>query len=405
MTSLLAKYLDNYVKVVIKKGLNLQEGQCLLITNPFSSGVHIELAPFVEKLTEEAYINGAKFVDVLWRDDKIQEFRFNHAPSESFEQYPIWRAKAIEELFENGDALLFIYDENPDLFKNANPESIAVSQKTMLKNMESALAKIVKNFSNWIMIAAPITGWADKLFPEVSQSERINKFWDVLFEICRVRNDDPIQSWKDHVDHLDKRAQYLNDKQYQKLKLSAPGTNLEVGLPHGHIWQSGSEISRNGIRFIANIPTEEVFTLPDKNKVDGFVSSTKSLYFNGRLAEDFKLTLKEGKIIDISAKKGEDFLSSLIEQDEGASRLGEIALVPHSSPISQSNKLFYNMLIDENAANHLALGFAYRSSLKNGNTLSDEEFSEAGGNVSGIHIDFMIGSSEMNVDGILKEGT
>jgi aminopeptidase len=405
MSSLFEKYLENYVKIIIKKGLNIQKGQRLLIANPFSLGVHLELASFVQLLVKEAYINGARFVEVLWNDDGIKLSRFKYASPESFEEYSVWRVKAMEEFFEKGDSILFIYTEDPDVFNDVNPELITIAQQNMFKNINPVLDKITKNISNWIMVTAPITGWANKLFPEVPQTERKNKFWDILFELCRIKNDDPIKIWEDHVKQLNNRSAYLNDKQYIKLKFHAPGTDLKVGLPEGHIWQSGSEISRNGIEFIANIPTEEIFTLPHKDKVEGFVSSTKPLYFGGGIAEDFKLTFSEGKIKEVSAKKGELFLKNLIEQDEGASRIGEIALVPNSSPISHTNRLFYNILIDENAANHIALGFAYRSSLRNGDSLSDKEFSEKGGNLSGIHIDFMIGSAEMNVDGVMKDGT
>jgi aminopeptidase len=405
MSSLFKKYLNNYIKTVIKKGLNLQKGQRLLITSPFSPGVHIELAPLVELLSKEAYINGARLVEVFWRDDEVQLSKFKHAPLESFEEYSIWRAKAIEDFFDKGDAILFIYAEDPDLYKDINPELIATAQQTMFRNIKPYMDKVVNNYSNWLMITAPISNWADKLLPDVSQAARKNKFWNILFDLCRVKNDDPVKEWENHVNHLNKRADYLNHNRYTKLKLQAPGTNLTIDLPEGHIWLSGSEVSKNGIEFIANIPTEEIFTLPHKDKVDGFVSSTKPLYFGGGFAEDFKLTFSEGKIIEVKARKGEDFLNNLIKQDEGASRIGEIALVPHSSPISQSNRLFYNILIDENAANHIALGFAYRSSLKSGDSLSDEEFSKKGGNLSGIHIDFMIGSSEMDVDGIRQDGT
>lgn len=405
MSSEFNKYLENYVKLIIKKGINLQKGQRLLITCAFNLGVPLELAPFVRLLAKEAYKNGAKLVEVSWRDDEVQLAKFKHAPIDSFEEFPRWRAKTIEDFFDNGDAIIFVYAEDPDLYKDISPELIAMAQKAMFENIKIYLDKIQNNYSNWIMIPASITNWADKLFPEISKTERKNKFWDLLFEICRVKNDNPIQIWQNHIEQLNNRAKYLNDKQYLKLKFNAPGTNLTVSLPKGHIWQSGSELSRNGIEFIANIPTEEVFTLPHNYKIEGFVSSTKPLYFGGRLAEDFKLTFSKGKVVKVSAGKGEDFLNNLMKQDEGAIRIGEVALVPHSSPISQSNKLFYNILIDENAANHIALGFAYRSSLINGYSMSDEEFGAAGGNLSGIHIDFMIGSNQMDVDGIMEDGT
>jgi aminopeptidase len=281
---------------------------------------------------------------------------------------------------------------------------LSIAQSTMFKHLEPPLGKISQNLSSWVMVSAPIKGWSDKLLSGTPDTERIPKFWNFIFDICRVKNENPIAAWEDHIMHLKSRKDYLNKKHYSELKLTAPGTDLTIGLPEGHKWMGGSEMNVNGIEFVANIPTEEVFTLPHKDKVNGFVSSTKHLFFGGRFAEGFKLTFREGKLIQVIAKKGEDFLNGMIKIDDGASRLGEIALVPHSSPISSYNKLFYNILIDENASNHIALGNAYRSSITKGDSMTDEEFSKVGGNLSGIHIDLMVGSEQMHVDGIFKNG-
>ena len=404
LTADFEKYLDNYVEVIIKKGLNLQPGQRLLIASPFDPGVPLELTSFVRRIVEKAYKSGAKLVDVMWRDDEIRIFRFKHGNQNALEEYPFWRTQTAEKFLENGDAVLFIYAENPSLFAEIEPQKLSIAHQTMFKYMKPLLDKIGKNLSSWVMVSAPIKGWSEKLLPEIHSTEREEKFWDIIFDICRVKHENPIAAWEDHINNLKLRSKYLNKKHYSELRLSAPGTDLTIGLPEGHVWMSGSETNVRGIEFVANIPTEEVFTVPHKDKVNGFVSSTKHLFFGGRLAEDFKLTFKEGKVTQVSAKKGEDFLNSLVSIDDGASRLGEIALVPHSSPISQYNKLFYNILIDENAASHIALGNAYRTSINKGDAMSDEEFGNIGGNLSGIHIDFMVGSEQMNVDGVLKNG-
>ena len=398
------KYLNNYVEVIVKKALNLQPDQRLLIMSPFDPGVPIELAYFIKLIVKKAYIVGARLIEVMWRDDQIQLTRYENASQDSLEEYPNWRSKTAEKYLENGDAILFIYAEDPDIFKNIDPQLLSITQRALFRNIKPLLDKISKNLSNWVMVSAPIDGWSNKLFFEIPQEKRIEHFWDLMFEICRVKNDNPLLNWDNHIDELNKRGHYLTQKKYSALKLQGPGTDLTIGLPDGHIWLSGSEVSKNNITFIANIPTEEIFTAPDKDKVNGYVSCSKPLFFGGRLVEDFRLTFSDGKVIDAKAKQGVSLLNDLISMDEGSSRIGEIALVPNSSPISQSGKLFYNILIDENAASHIALGYAYRSSIDGGDNMTEHEFKEAGGNLSGIHIDFMVGSADLNVDGVLKNG-
>ncbi|MHA2131132.1 MAG: aminopeptidase, partial [Promethearchaeota archaeon] len=262
---------------------------------------------------------------------------------------------------------------------------------------------IARNAMNWAGIPAASNEWADKVFPELPQNSRKEKLWDTLFTICRIKEKDPISAWQQHIKKLDVTKNFLNRKQFTTLKLTAPGTDLIIGLPKKHVWEGVLATSKNGIEFAPNIPTEEIFTMPHKDKTEGIVRSTKPLYYGGVLIEDFSLKFSEGRIIEAKAKKGEEFLLKTIETDDGAHYLGEIALVPHSSPISQTGLLFYNILIDENAASHIALGRAYQSSVQGGDKMSDKEFSVAGGNHSKIHLDFMIGSGEMNVDGITED--
>jgi aminopeptidase len=256
-----------------------------------------------------------------------------------------------------------------------------------------------------LIISTPNKSWVDKLFPNLPPNERIQQLWDIIFDICYLNEEDPIATWQKHDEMLKNRSSYLNKKQYKTLKFTSPESNLTIGLPKDHIWDGGSLKSKNGIVFQPNIPTEEIFTTPNKDQVEGVVKVTKPVLIQDQLIEDCVLKFSEGRIVEVNARSGDDTINNIINIDEGAGRLGEIALVPHSSPISQKNMLFYNILIDENASNHMALGRGFKSSFKNGGTLTDEEFMAAGGNMSTIHIDFMIGSGEMNVDGILDDGT
>ena len=406
MSSEFEQSLDKYADVIIKVGLNLQPGQRLLIGAPLFPDTYtpIELTPLVRLIVAKAYKVGARLVEVMWIDNQLQLLRYKHAPKDSFGEFPSWRTDFVYDMGKSGDALLVIYADNPDLLINEDPELISISQKTFFQHFSPIMDLIVKNTMNWAVITAPINGWVDKVFPGIPPDKRKDKFWDTIFDICRIKHKDPISAWKDHVNQLASRTNYLNLKEYVSLKFTATETDLTIGLPKGHMWHSGSMTSQNGIDFVANIPTEEVFTIPHKDKTEGVVKSTRPLYYSGSLVEDYTLTFSKGKIVEVVAKKGEDLLRKLIKTDEGASYLGEIALVPHSSPISQSELLFYNILIDENASNHIALGRGYKFSFKGGETLSDKEFAALGGNSSLIHIDCMFGSGEMDVDGITEDG-
>lgn len=407
MSSEFEQNLDKYAEVIVRVGLNLQPGQRLLIGMPIFGiyGTPLELAPLVRLIVAKAYQVGARLVDVMWNDDQLRLIRFQHAPRDSFEEFPTWRADAAFEAAKAGDAVLHIYAENPDLLVEQDSELVAIFHQTNWKHIESTMDLVVKNAMNWTAVTAPVDGWPEKVFPDLPPDSRKAKFWDTIFEICRVKRADPVSAWKDHVNELVARSDYLNHKRYAALKLTAPGTDLTVGLPRGHIWRGARMTSQNGIDFTANIPTEEIFTIPHKDKAEGVVTATKPLSYGGILIEDLSLTFSEGRVAKATAKKGEESLHKLLETDEGASRLGEVALVPHSSPISQSGLLFYNILIDENASNHIALGRAYKFGLENGEAMSDDEFAAVGGNHSLIHIDCMIGSGEMDVDGLMEDGT
>ncbi|MFX0026928.1 MAG: aminopeptidase [Candidatus Hermodarchaeota archaeon] len=407
MTSEFEQNLERYAEVILKIGLNLQPKQRLLIGGASSNydGISFEAAPLVRIIAKKAYQMGARLVDVVWADEQLRLIRFQYGPEKSLNEYPKWRIDARLDISQAGDANLHISSPNPDLLNDVDPNLISKFQFHLHKQLKPVLNLVSQYALNWLIISTPNKAWVDKIFPDIPSNERIQKLWDVIFKICRITEEDPISAWQNHNENLHRRCNYLNQKRYRALKLTSPETNLTVGLPKDHIWHGGSVTSRDGINFICNIPTEEIYTIPHKDRVNGVVKTTRPVFYQGKVVEECVFKFSNGRIIEANAKVGEEILLKTIDMDEGARRLGEIALVPNSSPISQTGLLFYNILLDENASNHIALGRAYRDSLKNSKSLTDEEFMAAGGNNSLIHIDFMIGSGEMNVDGILEDET
>ncbi len=405
MLSEFEKNLEKFADVILKIGLNLQPGQKLLIGAPILDvmGVPIELAPLVRIITKKAYQLGANFVEIMWEDDQNILSRFKHAPRDSFKEFPSYRSNEAIKTAKAGEAILWIISGNPDLLKTQDPNLISSYLDSCWSHYKPILDLRHKNAMNHSLVACPHSGWANKLFPSLSQKEQIERFWDLIFEICRVKNDDPILAWRNHINNLKSRCSYLNEKQYKELNYIAPGTNLTIGLPKEHIWRAGSFKTQGGIEYIVNIPTEEIFTIPHREKTEGVVSATKPRV-GEVMIEDFSLTFSKGRVIEASAKKGEEFLLKRLKSDDRASFLGEVALVPHSSPISQTGTIFYETLIDENASCHLALGQCIRLGIVDGASMSDDDLLAAGCNISGIHLDFMIGSGKMNVDGILENG-
>ncbi len=396
--------LDRYAELAVRIGLNLQAGQRLMITDIRRGGVPLEAAPLVRRLAAHAYEAGSPLVQVIWRDDALLRIRFERAPRDSFGAFPDWLARGPLENVQQGGAHLSILAANADLLNDQDPALVASVQRLAWERNREASDHFRRNAVNWLAISAAYPGWAARVFPDLPSQEAVARLWDALFRVCRVDRPDPVAAWREHIGRLVARCDHLNHRRYRSLHFTGPGTDLTVGLPRGHRWLSAHMAAANGIDFTANIPTEEVFTLPHRAETEGTVTATRPLNYGDSLIHEFRVTFVAGRAVEATARTGEGVLRHLLDADEGARGLGEVALVPNSSPISQSGLTFYNTLIDENCASHVALGEAYRASLEGGEKMSDEEFAAAGGNRSLLHVDFMIGSAELDVDGLTEAG-
>lgn len=392
------KKLEKYAELAVKIGVNVQPGQNLIINTTIDS------AELVRLIVKQAYEAGARFVKVNWSDDVVTRLRYDMAAEESFLDEPKWYAGEMLEYVENGAAVLHVISSDPDLLKGVSTQRLTNHQKAYGKAMSKYREMQMSDKFSWSIVAVPSKAWADKVFPNLPEEERVPALWEAIFRTVRLDQPDPIAAWQQHIENLTQKSNYLNAKRYKKLHYKAPGTDLTIELPEGHLWVAAESINAQGNTFLANLPTEEVFTAPLKTGVNGTVSATKPLSYRGTIIDQFSLTFENGRIVDYKAEVGADVLKQLVELDEGSHYLGEVALVPHNSPISQSGILFYNTLFDENASNHLAIGNAYAFNLEGGKSMSQEELAQSGLNSSLAHEDFMVGSAEMDIFGITADG-
>lgn len=393
-----AEKLRQYANLIVTVGLNLQLGQRLLIDAP------IEAAPLVRELAGSAYRAGSPLVEVLWDDEGLTLARFRHAPRDSFREFPGWRIDASVRELRSGSAYLWISAQDPDLLADQDENLVAVYRQTIQKQSKPLNDLVMDSLVNWCVAAAPVRSWAARVFPQLAPQRQLEALWEAIFAVCRLGSENPNDEWEHHILSLQARAEYLTAKGYARLRYRGPGTDLTVGLPRNHVWVGARSLAKNGVSCVPNIPTEEVFTLPHREQVDGEITVTKPLCYSGQVVTGARLVFKKGKVSRVEAEHGESFLWTLIETDDGASRLGEVAIVPEQTPLAQSGLLFYNTLFDENASCHFALGNSYRESLKEGSRHTDADFLAAGGNESNIHIDFMVGSNTLSIDGITFDG-
>lgn len=391
--------VDKLAEVAVRVGLGLRAGQELVMTAP------IDALPLARRITEHAYRAGAALVTTLYSDDIAAILRYRLAPNESFDRAPNWLYEGIAAAFKNGAARLAITGADPLLLSNENAEKVGRANRANSQAYRPALELIARHEINWTIVAAATPAWAAAMFPNDPADAALAKLWNAIFETSRINHDDPVAAWKTHDNGLQRRAAYLNEKRYAALQFCGPGTDFRIGLADDHLWIGGGTTAGNGIYCIPNIPTEEVFTTPHKERAEGMVTASKPLSYMGTMIEGIQVRFERGRIVQARATRGQEVLDRLIDTDEGARRLGEVALVPHSSPIAHGGLTFLNTLFDENAASHIALGQAYSGCLRDGDKLTSEQLTAKGANESLIHVDWMIGSGKLDVDGITASNT
>ncbi len=392
------KNLDRLAEVAVRAGLGLAPGQELVMT------ATLDAVPLARLITEHAYKAGAGLVTTFFSDEQSALLRFHYAPDASFDAAPAWLYEGMAQAYRNGAARLAIAGNDPSLLSKEDPEKVSRVNRAVSKAYRPALELITRHEINWTIVACATPAWAAAVFPDLPQDEALGRLWNAIFAASRADQPDPVGAWKEHDAHLHARADMLNKKRFAALHFRGPGTDLRVGLADDHLWLGGGTTAGNGCYCIPNMPTEEVFTTPHKDRVEGRVTSTKPLSHQGTMIEEISVRFQAGKIVEAHAARGEQVLQRMIETDEGARRLGEVSLVPNSSPIAASGLLFMNTLFDENAACHIALGQAYSTCIKNGDSLTPEQLASRGANESLIHVDWMIGSNRIDVDGISAAG-
>ena len=393
--------LKKYAEFTVQVGVNVQKGQTLIIRCP------VEGAYFGRACMEAAYKAGARDVVIRWEDEKAARIRMELGEEEALSETKPYELRSYLDYAESegGCCLLAIHASDPEIFKGLDTGKINRVSLAKQEAMKSWREYTMKDRVQWCVVAIPTPAWAASVFPGLSEDEAQEKLWSAIFDVCRVTGGDPVSAWKEHVAKTTACRDKLNELQLESIHMtSANGTDLTVGLAEGHTWEGACSKAENGTVFIANVPTEEVFTAPHRERVNGVVKGTKPYVYNGQLIEGFSVTFKDGVVVEYSAEKNAELLGQLLDSDEGARRIGEIALVPASSPINRSGLLFYNTLFDENAACHIAFGAGYPTTVKGGAAMTTEELLACGVNDSAIHEDVMVGAEDMTITGLTKSG-
>ncbi|HJG21644.1 aminopeptidase [Enterococcus durans] len=391
--------LEKYARLIVETGVSVKKDHTVVLQ------INVDQAPLARLITKEAYQSGAAEVIVQWTDDVIQKEFLSHAANDRLEQIPQYKIDQTNDWVAKGASRISVVSSDPEAFAGIDSDRVATFQAASGKALTNLRKATQANKVSWTVVAAAGKQWAAKVFPDLPEEEQVDALWNQIFKTTRVYEEDPILAWEKHDETLAQKAAELNKEQFSALHYTAPGTDIIIGLPKNHLWEGAGSYNARGEKFMANMPTEEVFTAPDYRRINGYISSTKPLSYAGTTISGMTFTFKDGKVIDFSAEQGQDVLAKLLDTDEGARSLGEVALVPDPSPISQSGIIFYNTLFDENASNHLALGAAYAFSVEGGTEMTDEELAEAGLNRSQTHVDFMVGSDKMNIDGIREDGS
>ncbi len=391
--------LRKYAELLVKTGINLKKDQILVVRSP------IECAEFAREIVDIGFEVGAKDVVISWSDEVYSRIRYLKGPEALFETLPSWQKEFYLSYVRQDAAFLTISASDPENFKDVDPVRIQKFSRAFSAEVSEYRDRLMNNENVWCVASVPTPAWAKKVFPDVTEAEAMEKLWEAIYEAVRVNEPDPVASWNTHKQNLKRQMDLLNDMNFKSLHYTnSLGTDLLIELPEGHLWLGGSDLTPDGHEFIANMPTEEVFTAPKRDGVNGRVVSSMPLNFNGSLIDGFELTFKDGKVVDYSAKVGYEQLKRLLETDEGASYLGEVALVQYDSPISNMGILFYNTLFDENASCHLALGKAYPVSIKGGDQMDQATLLANGINDSITHEDFMVGTKDLSIVGVKANG-
>lgn len=399
MSELFQKKLENYAKLIVEVGANIQKEEPLVIICP------VEATDFGRLLTRYAYERGSKHVVVDYVDEEITKMKFEYESVQSLEEFPQWLVDKATFMGESGYAKIFVDSEDPELLSHIDPKKITAANKAKSTALKDTYKYTMNDIVTWCIAAIPSKSWAMKVFPGETAEKAMELLWNAIFDATRMNEEDPIAAWEEHLKNLDEKSDILNKRQFRYLHYkSSNGTDLKVEMPKDHIWMSGASTNSKGTKFVANMPTEEVFSAPLRHGVNGTLYATKPLNYDGNLIDKFHLTFKDGEVIEYHAEVGEEFLKNLLTLDENAKYLGEIALVPYDSPISNSNLLFYNTLFDENASCHFAFGKAYPTCVKGASDLSEKELIERGINDSLVHEDFMVGASDLSIIGITDDG-